>query len=456
MRTGRTLSTLALALLFALTACGDDGDSVSGPSDGTGGQDGQASVAGRVEGGGSGSANAAASVRTQTIAGEAETAAVARVRSDGSLETVAEADVGADGRFTVDGVPAGEGDLVVVARGSDDAELGRVIVQETTRADATVTVAPINAETSVEGETFARLRADGSGAAADNSGGLALFVRMEPQVAAATAGSGARVQAMADAFVEGEAALSEVFASTGSSLDASSRTDVLVDLAARFAEERDQGASMDAAHRAFVEASVDSLHALGVTRAQTVMATAGQATVAGAATSGSDAAVHLSVVRHLARVNLAARTRAAEEIQASGSGLTAASAGAAAQAMADARADVGASASIDELRARTRAASDSAQAAVTAEVLEAASGLDAVALAQLESQLQTAFAEADLAARLEGETSASGVAQAAADHRSQVRAAVDGILTLLPSEVSLDAEAATSLLIAAGGGGAVQ
>lgn len=458
MRARRAIPTLTLTLLFALTACGDGGESISGPGDGSGddpGQDGQASVAGRVADGGSGSGDVAASVRAQTVAGDAETAAVARVRSDGSLETLAEAEVRADGSFRIDGVPAGETDLVVVARGSGDDEIGRVVVHQETRADATVTVAPINAETSVEGETYARLRAEGSGQAADNSGGLALFVRMDRPAAAAALDSHGRIGAVADAFVEAEATLTDVFAETGTALDAAARTDVLLALAARFADERDGGASMEAAHRAFVEASVDSLHAEGVSRAQTVMATAGQTSVAAAATAATDADVRLAVVKHLAQVNLTARTRAAEEIEASGSGATAASAAAAAQAMADARAELEASASTDELRGRAEAASDSAQAAITAEVLEAASGLDAVARAELESQLETAFAEADLATRLEGETSASGVAQAVADHRSRVRAAVDSLLALLPSGVELDAEATTSLLVAAAGGAAV-
>ncbi|HSR42572.1 MAG TPA: hypothetical protein VLL48_10380, partial [Longimicrobiales bacterium] len=167
---------------------------------GTGPDGGEAVIEGRIESTTTLARSGPAATSAQTA--QASTVEVVSVASGGSATVLAEATADASGDFRVEGVPAGRTDLIVVARNESGAEVGRVIAHGETEAQAVTVVAPINAETSVEGGAFVDLRADGRAEVAANSGGLAAFVRMSRAEAEAVASSESAVEGVAEGYAE--------------------------------------------------------------------------------------------------------------------------------------------------------------------------------------------------------------------------------------------------------------
>lgn len=434
---------------FALTGCGDDGPT----SPGDDGSADQAVVQGTVEQThGSGSRVSASLSPAITGSGAAETAAVAAVRSDGSLDVLADASVDADGTFRVEGVPAGRSGLVVVARGDADAEVGRVLVHGQTQAGATHTVAPITVGTSAQGRAYGRLKAEGRSQAASNTGGLVLFARMADSAAVRIADSRTQATALARAYADGQAAFDAVASGMNAGLDAATRAQLLADLATQYAEQRDQGTSVEVAHEAFTSAALDAYADAGASAEQQALAVAGYASMAGRTSANAGSATHLAVTKRVVALHLRTRERLASGLSGS---VTGGSADATVTALADARADVEASASTADVKAALDAASDEAETVVFDAVLGLVADADLAVQTEVESRLETAFAEAELTSRLEAAASASEVASIVATYRSDVRAAVDAVIEALPSGVTMDAEATTDLLIASHGGAAV-
>src|SRR5687767_11485613 len=104
-----------------LTGCESVDGGLVGPS-------GEASLSGRVqeqtETYASSSALAGVEQSSQT-SGAASIVEAARVNADGSLTAVARGSVAADGSYHIEGVPTGRSDLMVVARSTTGAEMGR-------------------------------------------------------------------------------------------------------------------------------------------------------------------------------------------------------------------------------------------------------------------------------------------------------------------------------------------
>ncbi|HUH11453.1 MAG TPA: hypothetical protein VMK65_00020, partial [Longimicrobiales bacterium] len=85
---------LALALVAATAACGDDPTGI-GDDDAL-----QGTIVGRIDG-----AAGSSSVSTNLHAGEGLSVAASRVTASGALEALATASVAADGSYRIDGVP---------------------------------------------------------------------------------------------------------------------------------------------------------------------------------------------------------------------------------------------------------------------------------------------------------------------------------------------------------------
>lgn len=446
-----------LTAVFALGLAGCGDDAPMGPG---GGGASSAVVAGSVQET-SGSASRIASATTAapgpasatsdaTSSASAATAAVASVNASGDLETMAEADVQADGTFRIEDVPAGRSGLVVVARSDEGAEVGRVLVHGETRAGAVTTVSPITLETTVEGHLYSELRADGEDEAADNSGALALFVRMDDETAASVLSSSGSIDALASAYAAGQATLSSTFAEVGSDLDAAARADAMTRVATDYAQARDGGMSVQAANDAFAAAALDALVDAGADLETTSEALAGYATAATAETAGtvvsSDA--HLALTKQLVSLDLRARERLASDQSGSFDGSTAEET---ASALATARADVEAAVSLTEVEAALQAAADDSKQLVFDGVLGLLGDVSLTLQSEVESELEAAFAEADLAADLEGSATSSGIAGIVAAYRSDVDAASDTVIATMPDSVSLDAEATSRILVASNG-----
>lgn len=430
---------IAGAMLVAASAC-DDGSEGTGP-------EGRAAIEGRVDLAGGGPA--AASGPTAATVAQASTAAVMQVGAGGAPQLLAEADIEASGHFRVGDVPEGRTGLIVVVRDEAGAELGGVLVHGETEVDVTTFVAPVDAETTVESRAYIQLGADGEVEAAQNSGGLAAFVRLSGPESDGLASSSEGVRLVADAFAEAEADLDAAFGEFGLGLDAQSRADATASLALQYASSRHDGAPIGTSHEILVGAVLDAYAAAGASNRDIVLATAAAASGAATVSVGGDAAARLTVVRQAADVNLRARQRLAAEL----SGVAGGSA--TVEALAQARADLQVADGPAAVQAELDAVTGSVQTAVVAGILELLSDVSLIVRNEVQTEIEAAFAEADLATRLEGEASAAARGAVLAQYRADVEGAVEAIVAAMPSGVSLDTEAMVSLLIAAGASGAV-
>ncbi len=428
---------LLLAGSLLLAACFENGEGVVIPDTN------RATVVGRID------QTAPASAGPNPVAGaDATTVAVVRVASDGSETTLARGDIDAEGRFSVDTVPTGESGLEVVAYTDAAAEVGRVLVHGTTEAGSDITVATIVPETTVESDVFVRLNSDGESGAAADDGSLALFVRMDDATGAQVAASGAEVGAVADAYLAARSWLDATATQVATELDAATRTELMAGLAMDYAESRYNGAELEAANDAFAEATLDGYLDAGASVGSLTLLTAARASGAVRGSSAATAATRLELVRHAVAMNLRARGRLAASVDA-GPGE---SASAMTTILATARADVEAATTMEELRAALDAAADDGEAAVFDGIVTVTGTLDAAVEAALRAGLSSAFADADLGARLDATTSAAEAASVMAGYRDALDATVGTLLTLLPDGTTLDADAMVSLMMAARGG----
>ena len=426
---------LAVAALVGLTACGDD-SSPTDPGDDDGGPTASAVVVGSVESTVSGGGGAA-SGPAGAPASDAETVAVASVAADGSVTVHATADVDASNDFR-------DAPALVIARSSSDDPIGRVMVHGETEANTTTTVAPIDAETTVEALAWAELRASGE-PAAENRGGLALFVRMDGPEAEATAQSSAHVDAVADAYAAAQAVKGAAFTELGVGLDLDARAQLTASLVADMVAARDAGTPPGAAHESFAAATFDAYESAGASAEAIVLAEAAATTAALRSTGALAGDAQVAVHAHAVDLQLQARERLAADVS-SQPGATAV-----ADALAQARADLAAATTPVDVQGAVLVALEAANTAVLSSVLDLLSGVPISIRGNVESELVAAIDEARLDTRLEGETGAVALASAVADYRADVRTAVEAVDAEMPPGESLDVDAFARLMVAAYG-----
>ena len=444
---------IAGVAVTALAACGDDGNGMTDP----GGDDQvqTATIDGSVENTTTTASPytdatyATAPASSAGAAQEAATAAVASVNADGSLNVLASADVQSDGSFTIEEVPAGNSGLVVTVRTGDDAEVGRVLVHGETEGGATITTEPVTAETTVEGMVYSHLTAAGVSEQVRNTARLALLIRMDESTAADVAASAQAIADVASGVQAGAEAMASTYAETGA--DASAQNDALVTEARAHAQARQGGTAADAAHDAFAQAAVSAFASGGADTEDVSLGTAAAATGLdqAMAQASAEAQSHLELARSTVDLNLVAREELNAGLQSTGE------TDATATALADARASVAASADVAAL---AQALVDM-EAGLESELMTLIMAripdiVDVTVRSEFQSRLETAFAEADLSAHVEasGAADPDAVAQAIIDYRSELQTAVQAVIDAAPSEVGVEAEATTSLLIAAQGG----
>jgi hypothetical protein len=430
---------LGLVMVAALAAC-DDGMSPN--------EHGTASVQGSVE-----STREPAPEREPAPSGEAappspapgptpETVSVVQLRGNGTFAELATASVAFDGSFDVEGVPAGRSDLAVLAYAGGEV-VGGVLIHETSRAGAVIVAAPINYETTVEAEAYARVRADGDDGSASE---LSLLVHMQGSAAQRVATSAAEIEAVAAGYVAASTAMTRAYAASGASLDASARAEALSDAAVQFAAERHAGVSASAAHEAFTDAALDAYVAAGAGLQQSLVASAAAATMFDATLYGESSA-RADVVAQAVRMNLRARERLAAELSTAAE----ASLGHAIRlVLGEARVTLALGAVLD-LRGFVETTADAAvEVAADAAVQVVAGGATAEVRAEVRARAIAALEAARLDARLEGATTAAAAASVVAGYRASVRAAVDAMIAAAGS-TSARADVVTDLFIAACG-----
>ena len=419
-----------------LTACGED---TTGPDMGS-----RASVQGRVEETAPPAAPAGAPQRAPGAS--AQTVAVVQIEADGSLTELASADVDAGGSFTIDSVPVGRSGLAVVAYADGEA-VGSVLVHEESRAGATIVSAPIDVETTLEARAYTRMRASSSAEAATASE-ISLLVAADGADAEAAAASETELEALATAYGTASATITAAYEMSGDALDASARTDVLASAAVAFASDRDAGVSASVANRTFAEAAIDALIDAGAELEATVLATA-------AAASTLDAGLHQSssirgdLAVQPVHLNLLTRERLSASFGSSAEGSVAV---AVADVLADARSSLSLGIGLIDLQALIDGLAVAAvDAGADACVSLIASNAAASVQAEVRARAEEAFEAARLDLRLQSATTAQAAVIALADYRAEVRAAVDAMLQAA-GNTTVDAEALTTILIAAGGG----
>jgi hypothetical protein len=437
-------SACILATLAALAACEEDG---TGPEDGT------ATVQGSVEEttpAASASGASLAQAGPQMAPGtDAETVAVVEIDANGSFTELASAEVEADGSFSVEEVPAGRSDLAVVAYVGDRVA-GQVLIHERTTNGAVVVTAPINYETTVEARAYSEMRASGRGSASTASE-VSLFIHMQGPEAEAVATSDAEVEAVAEGVAVASSTLTALYASSGTALDAAARGDLIAEAAVEFAADRSGGASLEDAHEAFMDAALEALIEGGASLESTVIASAGAATTLDATVAGRSEE-RAAVIGEAVRVNLRARERLAASFSSTGEGSVAT---AIAGELTSARASVGVAGTVTQLGAAIDAALSAViEVAIDGAVELLAADATSAVRAEVEARAAAALDVALLDARLESATTAEAAAEAVADYRAEVRATVEAMIEAAGA-TGVDAEVMTSLFVAACAGGHV-
>lgn len=188
--------------------------------------------------GGSGSISSTAKLR------------VRQIKAGGTLEVVAEGTIQSDGRYTI-AVPTAQKRLIVECLDASGSVVASAIVEATGAAGSTVTVTPIDTESSIEAAVLAQMAANG--VALDELNAVDLRERINSNVAAAVkaaADAQVKIKALAEAVAAAQTAKVKAYAAAGVSvtqsalfdaeLAASQKLDLALDAAAGAAASADQ------------------------------------------------------------------------------------------------------------------------------------------------------------------------------------------------------------------------
>ena len=180
--------------------------------------------------GGSGSVAAASKVR------------VSRLKADGSLEVLADAVVKSDGRYECP-VPPNEKRLIIESLNASGSVMASAIIEATSAAGQSVTVTPIDTESSVEAAVLAKMAASGTALQDCNAIDLREWITANVALAVkASADSDVKIKALADAVVAAQTTRVKAYAQAGittsqsamydAELAASQKLDIALDAAA--------------------------------------------------------------------------------------------------------------------------------------------------------------------------------------------------------------------------------
>lgn len=429
---------VALTAMLSIAACDD------APTTPEFDSDDHATVEGRVDE--TTPSQSSESDPQQTSGSQAQTVSVVQIGASGEYSALASADVEADGSFRIEEVPSGRTNTAVVAF-VDGRAAGEVLIHGEIRGGTLIRPAPINYETTMETRAYARVVAAGR-ADLTSSSEVALLLHANGSELESTLASETEIEAIADGSAEAGGTMTEVFADAGISLDASARSDLLLDAALEFTSDLLAGLTLEVAHDEYAEAAIDAYVDAGARLETLVMATAGAATNLDASVDGRTS-IRGRIIAQSVLFNLRSRVRAAAKHRASAEGsLAVAIEGALADAHAGVELATTATEVKSELDARLTATID---AAADAAVELLAADASTTVRADVRTAAEAALSEATLRTRLQSSTSASAAASAMADYRADVRVGVQAMVDAA-GDATADVDVITELFIAACGG----
>jgi hypothetical protein len=453
-RLGLGLLTAMSALTLALTAC-DGGDplAVSGDAIIVGSVEEAPGPVGAGEGGAMDVASAfVAPSGTGAAPTEVHTAVVGWIRSSGDFQVAAEAQVEADGSFRLEGVPAGRTDLVVQARSEAGASVGEVLVLAETRSGAETRVHPITARTTTEARVETRLRQTGRADMATRAD-LALLLALDAG-AATSSTSGARIEALADAFAEARSAFVAHLDARGVGTSSAVRAEAAAEAMAAYAANLRAGNPVRASHRAYARTVIEAWSTNAEAPEALVLATAAASHRLSAMVAEriDDPAAAFAAIRASFVANVEAR-RALAEAEAGGQGSLGLRAAALAHLSA-VEARISDATTVAELRAGLAAERAQAEGRVAVAVLGELGSLDPAVLLVIDARVRAAAAEAALWSRLEGAATVSATLAAVEAYRTDLSASVATWIDALPASLQgqVSASASVRLFHALGGG----
>lgn len=426
--------TLTLGVLLA--ACGEGSTEPSATSSGT--------VQGRVESSSSVQGDGFAVAGIREGAANASRVVVAAVQAGGALDSLAGAAVSTDGSYRVEGVPAGIDRLVVIARSSSGAEVGRTIVHQGARADATVTAGPVDAASTLQAHVYQDMVRSGVPRSSINTVELALSLRTgDAATVAALVASASEIRTLATAAAARQDAVAAVLSAAGTALDASQRFAAMLPAAEAFASERHAGAPATQAETRLDSAAAARLRARGVSSPTQSQAAAAAGTALVRAGQVANASARAGLARAALRGDLQARQRALGEALGGGV-LPTSAADAARQSLARALSILDTATTTATARQVVQQASDSATAAFQRSV--AASGrVPQTLMTALQTALQNLPTQATLESRLSSATSGQAIGQAYATFGSDVRTAVQAAVSQLGANSGVDGRATADM-----------
>jgi hypothetical protein len=442
----RTAMPLLIAAALTLaTGCDSVTSRVSGPDDG------EAVVMGQIAST-PGTANAALATATaDEDAAVATTVVIGDVSLSGSFQALRQADVDAGGNFRIERVPAGRTNLIVSARSASGVELGSVVLLEETRSDAEHRTQPIDAGSTLHARVWSEIKSSGSSSAPwIGPAELALFIHADADVAAGAAASSAAIRAIADAALAAETALSASLGAQGVDATAEARNALVAEAAIARDQSRAAGGNIENTQRAFVQAALAAWASGGIDAEAAATATATAATGLDRAMAQASADARLDLAREAVLLNLAARSRVAAQQQGNPLGLRVA----VESTLGSAKTGIGAATTMAQLRGALADSRVGVEGSVVAAVSGNLPDLPIELAAAIEGELRTALGETRLWARLDGTTTASGMADASAEFRGKALDHALQIIDALPANAraGISAEAIAAILIAFGAG----
>ncbi|HRI53551.1 MAG TPA: hypothetical protein PLW65_25580, partial [Pseudomonadota bacterium] len=226
-----------------------------------GGTSGMATLKGRVSDG-AGSQPQSLRILSGSLGGSGSASAVVKVRvsqlnANGTLSVMAEAQVKVDGRYEL-AVPPGQKRLICEGLDAAGNVMVSAIVETTGSAGQTMTVTPMDTESSVEAAVLTKMAASGVAVAECNAVDLRERINQNVAVAVkAAADADAKIKALAEATAAAQRAQVMAYASVGVTTSQSALFDAQLEAAVKLNAALDASAAAATADKAYADFAAD-------------------------------------------------------------------------------------------------------------------------------------------------------------------------------------------------------
>jgi len=243
---------------------------------------------------------------------QASIVVLGEVSGSGNFVVIAESDIDSGGRYRFDEVPAGRSNLVVQARTSGQVVLGSAVLKEETVAGVTHRSHPINTRSTVHAKVWMEARSSGGATGSMGAAELALFLDSSAEVSGGASEN--EIEALAQASIEAQQAITAAFAAHGVTLSAAARNTLIATAAAARDESRDTGTGANASQQAYISSAFSAFVNAGAKAEVLAMAYAAAATAMSRGTEDMSSEAHLEVTREALLLNVAIRKAGAAAV----------------------------------------------------------------------------------------------------------------------------------------------